>query len=1020
MRSLSHQLKKFIQLSYAQAGVLLGGLLACTVASAQPKYQFDHWTTDDGLPQNAVNAILQTRDGYLWLATYDGLVRFDGRQFTVFDKSNTRGIGGNRFAMLFEDRHGALWAVTDKNWLVKYQAGVFTTFTPNDGWPSWPVAQIEEDEAGNFQVVSRAGIAKWKDGRFTTYAIKDLLPALADANWIHGNKLAWLSADGLYWYAHGRLNTCSTQSGLPSHKVISVFEDQHGAIWINTRDAGIVRVKDGRLTVYPVKEGLSKNKGFTSDGFTVRVFPAQGDRKGNIWLTGFGKWLGRLKDGCFTCHTSFPDFLVSSITSFYEDREGNFWIGTIHGLYRAREAAIAVYTQQDGLSSDNVYSIYEDRAGGLWLGTWSGGVTKYKDGCSISTYYRAKDGLASEDITALYEDRDGYMWIGATLGLHRLNRQVFTGCLRSKSGGLNTYTDPDHFLQDGVWAIHQDRAGRFWFGASESLLKYEGGHYTRYTTADGLAGNAVKAILEDRVGHLWFGTWDGLSRYADGRFTSYTEQDGLASGHIRTLYEDAEGILWIGTYDGGLTRFKDGRFTRYTVKDGLFNNGVFQILEDGRGYFWMSSNRGIYRVKRQELNDFAEGKIRSITSVAYGKSDGLLTLECNGGRQPAGWKTRDGRLWFPTAHGAAVIDPSRVEFNQQPPPVIIEAFRLGNEALDFRDGVLIPPNKDSFEIRYTAPSFIKPEYIKFKYKLEGLDEAWIDAGDRRTANYNRIPDGRYRFVVIAANSDGVWNMQGASIAIVVIPPVWRRWWFIALASLAAAFIVFLSYERRVWRLRREHALQAAFSQRLMQSQEAERKRIADELHGSLAQDLLVLKNDALLGLKLAAAGSPEQQKFEEISAKTSQAYEGVREIAHDLRPYHLDTLGLRDALEYMLEKVGGSCAIRFTAELDALDGLFSKEAEMNLYRIAEEAINNIIRHSGASETKLTLKRDGHLVQLTIADNGQGFSAETGAPVRGFGLTGIAERARMLGGEEVIHSAPGQGTTITITVLLKDG
>jgi signal transduction histidine kinase/ligand-binding sensor domain-containing protein len=1007
MRPKLQQLRWSRMFSQALAVSLWVMSFASAAFSAQPSYhsdhwQFDHWTTDDGLPQNAVNAILQTRDGYLWLATFDGLVRFDGVRFTVFNKSNTKGIGGNRFDTLYEDRHGALWATTEDSWLVKYQAGAFATYTPKEGLPAWNIRQIEEDAAGNFQIVAREGIAKWKDGRFAVFALNELLPASIGAQWIAGNKLAWLAGDKFYFYTHGRLHTYSMQAGLPSLKLASAVEDQHGTIWLRAFDAGLIRVKDGHFAPYPV----------TPPPLTLHE-----NRSGTIWLAWDG-WLGQWNNGSLKRQRMPYGFLVSSDMSFYEDREGNFWLGAANGLYRIREPAISVLTRQDGLASDNIYSIYEDRAGQLWFGAWGAGVTKLDAGCAA--HYRARGAFGDDFVTALYQDRAGALWIGSMSKLYRLDPTALSDCQPHALDKRNAQPGPEGFFDNGVWAIHQDRAGRFWFGTSKGLIKYEGGGYTRYTTADGLAGDNVKAIVEDRAGRLWFGTWGGLSRYADGRFTSYTEQDGLASDHIRALYEDADGILWIGTYDGGLTRWKEGRFTRYTLADGLFNNGVFQILEDGRGYFWMSSNRGIYRVKRQELNDFAEGKIRSITSVAYGKADGLLTLECNGGRQPAGWKARDGRLWFPTAQGAAVIDPARVTFNQQPPPVIIEEFRLGNDAMDFRNGVRVSHSQDSFEISYTAPSFIKPEHVRFKYKLEGLDEAWIDAGQRRAANYNRLPPGSYRFVVSAANSDGVWNTTGASVAIEVIPPVWRRWWFLTLAVLALAALVWKSYERRVTRLRREHAQQAAFSQRLLQSQEAERKRIAEELHGSLAQDLLILKNDALLGLKLAAAGSPAQHKFEEISAKTSQAYEGVREIAHNLRPSHLDTLGLRDALEFMLEKVGASSAIRFTAELDALDGLFTKEAEMNLYRIAEEALNNVIKHSGASAAKLSLKRDGRRVQLTIADNGRGFQAEAGATARGFGLTGIAERARMLGGEEVIHSAPGQGTTITINLWLKDG
>jgi signal transduction histidine kinase len=511
---------------------------------------------------------------------------------------------------------------------------------------------------------------------------------------------------------------------------------------------------------------------------------------------------------------------------------------------------------------------------------------------------------------------------------------------------------------------------------------------------------------------------------------------------VRAIYEDSDGVLWIGTYDGGLYRFKDERLTRYTTREGLHDSGVFGILEDDAGNLWMSCNRGIYRVGRRELNDLAEGKTRSITSVVYGTKDGLATLECNGGRQPSGLKTKDGRLWFPTMGGAAVIDPKAVQTNAQPPPVIIEEFRSGNEAIDFSGSVEIPPNKDSFEIRYTAPSFIKPEYIKFKYKLEGLGNDWVDAGTRRVVNYSYVPPGEYIFTVLAANSDGVWNQTGKSIRIKVSPHWWeRRWVQVLMISSAVLFLVssiVFWYKRRISQLEKEKAMQEAlaeqlekekamqedFSRQLIESQESERKRIASELHDSLGQNLLVVKNSALLGLNIAGDGSPAKKQFDEISTMTSQALEEVREITHNLRPYHLDHLGLREALEFMLEKIAGSSPIRFSAEVDPIDGILSKEAEMNLYRIVQESISNIVKHSGATEAKVMVKQDGRQVRLVIEDNGRGFVSDPGAGPglrsRGFGLTSIAERARMLGGKEVIHSVPGEGTTISVTVLLGDG
>jgi ligand-binding sensor domain-containing protein/signal transduction histidine kinase len=990
MRFVPHQLKRRNQFSRGFAGVLLIGLFGCAVATGQTKYQFDHWTTDEGLPQNAVNAIVQTRDGYLWLATFDGLVRFDGSQFTVFNKSNTRGIGSNRLAWLYEDRHGTLWSVTDEDWLVKYQAGVFTTYTPKEGLPSWAIQQIEEDEAGNFQIVLREGVAKWKDGRFITYTLEELLPASAGAKWVGGNRLAWLAAGNLYWYAHGRLNTYSTASGLPTLNIISVFEDQHRTVWINTWDAGLVRVEDGRFTAYAVN----------APPRDVAV-PAQEDRKGNIWLVWGNEWLGKLKDARLTRYPASYGFLVFANTSFYEDREGNFWIGAANGLYRAREAAITVLTHQNGLSSDNVYSIYEDRAGNLWFGTWGSGVTKYEDG--RFTHYRIKDGLTSEVITTLYEDRDGYMWIGTTFGLHRF-----------KDGRLSKYPDPDGLFGDGAWAIHQDRSGRFWFGTSKGLIKYEGGRYTRYTTADGLAGDDVKAILEDRTGRLWFGTWGGLSTYDDGRFTSYTEQYGLASDHIRTLHEDAEGILWVGTYDGGLSRFKDGRFTRYTTKEGLFNNGVFQILEDEHGYFWMSSNKGIYRVKRQELNDFADGKLRSITSIAYGKNDGLLNVECNGGRQPAGWKTRDGRLWFPTARGAAVIDPREINENTTPPPVVIEEVRIAGEPVALSESVNVPPDKRSFDIEYVGLSFIKPEQVKYNYKLEGLDNDWVDAGTRRVAYYNHVPHGEFTFTVIAANSDGVWNQTGQSIRIKVFPYWWEIRWVQVLMLLGAMMV---SSSAAVLLYKYKNVLLGR-----------ERNRIAGDLHDEPKQHLFAIRSNAWriqselnsIRKDFKSAGTEKidlaAALAQEIFLYAKEASAEMSSIIEDLRLQPTKEFKLTAAIEDLIAAKSKQLpSINFARAIDSIDGMFDDKVEFNIYRILRESINNIVRHSHATNASVTIKRDEHTIVIIIEDNGTGFAVEELQSVSdtGIGLRLIQERAQIIGGAVVINSVPGRGTKITV-------
>jgi signal transduction histidine kinase/ligand-binding sensor domain-containing protein len=999
MRAGSEQRRR---LSRACAGVLL----ACVVAAAQSSYQFDRWTPDDGLPQGAVNALLQTRDGYLWLATFDGLARFDGAQFTIFNKGRTPGILSNRFDVLFEDRHGALWAATDDFRVVKYQNGAFATYTQQDGLPPGFIHQIEEDAAGNLQVVGREGIAKWQDGRFEASPRPKW--TAAGAFKIDGNRLTWIAGGVFNWYSRGRLHSYSLQTGLPSLNITAMFEDQHQVVWLNTRDAGLVRVKDGQFTAYPVQYPAGGN-----------VVAAQEDRRGNLWLAWDGG-LGQLKDGKLVNY--LRDFQTGN-TSFYEDREGNFWIGTINGLFRARESAVNVLTRRDGLASENVYSVLEDRAGGLWFGAWGDGVTNLKDGCA--TQYRVKE-RGGTFVSSLHQDRDGHLWIGTTRRLYRLNAPVARDCKLHYLDGRNIYPELHLPENDGFWAIHQDRAGRFWFATSRGLIKSEGGQLTRYTTADGLAGDDVKAILEARDGALWFGTWGGLSRFDGVRFTSYTEADGLAGEHLRALYEDADGVLWIGSYDGGLTRFKDGRFTRYTVKDGLFNNGVFQILEDARGYFWMSSNKGISRVSKQELHDFAEGRIRSVTATAYGKTDGMLNAECNGGRQPAGWKTRDGRLWFPTAGGAAVIDPSRIEINQQPPPVVIEELRLNNEAAPFSETLVIPPEKNnSLEIRYQALSFIRPAQQRFRYRLAGVDADWVEAGPRRAAYYHQLPPGEYVFTVIAANSDGVWNAQGVSLRVVVRPWPWQTWWFRALIVIGVAGLVMLLFQRHIARLRHEQALQQEFSRKLIASLDRERKRIADDLHDEPKQYLFAIRTYARLALdelsslretasEIAATAA---ERAREIDLLAERAGVEMSSIIEDLRPYQLKELRLTAALEDWLARSNDLSSVNFTHRIDSLDGIFADEAEVNIYRLVQEGVNNIIKHSQATAATVNITCNAGVVIILIEDNGQGFAAEDlrRKPDGGLGLKLIAERAKMLGGTAVIKSEPGHGTKITLTV-----
>jgi serine/threonine protein kinase len=520
------------------------------------------------------------------------------------------------------------------------------------------------------------------------------------------------------------------------------------------------------------------------------------DRRGNLWFATSNKGLALFKDDKFTFLTTADGLLDNTIWAIYEDPESNLWIGTSGGLNRLRDYIINTYSKSDGLSNDNVYPIYRDSKGDIWIGS-TPGLTKYSNGI-FTRHDEIISDLIGRNVKSLFEDREGNLWLGFEAGIVRVK------------DGRAVYKNRDGpFFDTGVRAIYQDRAGVIWFGTEKGLVKFKDGVFSSYKMENGLAGNFVSVIYEDRSGTLWIGTQFGLSAMRDGEFHNYAEKEGLSGYLVRAIYEDTDGVLWIGTYDGGLNRLKDDRITSYTTKEGLFDNGISQILEDDRGYLWMSCNLGIYRVKKRELNDLDEGKTKTITCVAYGKRDGMLNIECNGGGQPAGIKARDGRLWFPTVKGVVIFDPEAVLKSKEPPPVVIEEILVDNETAPSGGLLTIQSGKENFEIQYTGLSFIMSDQCKFKYKLVGLDSDWIDAGTRRTAYYSHVPPGDYNFIVIGANRDGVWNLDGARVAVSVLPPLWRTWWAYLLYMAGLAGVGYSSYRYRLNAVEKRYHIERA-------------------------------------------------------------------------------------------------------------------------------------------------------------------------------------------------------------------
>jgi signal transduction histidine kinase len=490
-------------------------------------------------------------------------------------------------------------------------------------------------------------------------------------------------------------------------------------------------------------------------------------------------------------------------------------------------------------------------------------------------------------------------------------------------------------------------------------------------------------------------------------FSTFTTKDGLSNDAVISLYEDSDGTLWIGTNGGGLNRMKDGKLTSYTTSNGLLDDVVYRILDDGRNNLWLSCRKGIFHLGKKDLDDFANGRIASIAPVAYGTADGMMTRECSGGGDPAGWKARDGKLWFPTIKGVAMIDPGRIKINSQPPPVVIEQIRIDDQSIAPSDRLELPPGTTRFDFYYTAPSFVAPEKVRFKYKLEGFDKDWIDSGTRRIAYYTNLRPGAYTFRVIASNNDGIWNQTGATFGLYLKPYFYQTYWFYAACLLGLALLAWLLYHQRV------RGMRAQFGAVL-----AERTRIAREIHDNLAQEMSGIS----VQLEVVARTMPPGTATTHLDRARQQVRHGIAEARRyvwDLRSPALENHDLPTALSETARRLTNETAIQAQVEVNGAFRPLPRLVEDNLLRIGQEAVNNAVKHAEAQRIFINLVFDARRVQLSVRDDGRGFDHQLSENGRHghFGLIGMRERAAQIGGTLSIHSIEGSGTEVVADVPL---
>jgi len=921
-------------------------------------------------------------------------MRFDGVRCTVFDSRNTPELRVNSVLALYEDKHGNLWIGTGGGGLACRQPnGRFAVYGRSEGLANEQVLKIAEDAKGRLWVgTDGGGLFEFKDGRFSEFEANANLPSqfvralvpLSDGGfWVGSNSK-------LCRVRNGRVETDVADSGPQPVDSVALLGDPAGFLWVGAAN-GLFKLEQGRFIRAAPETSLQR--------IQTLCFGANQQ----LWIGTINGMVGLDGTNLFRLTTD-QGLSGNLIASVFCDREGSIWIGNdVPGVDQIRFTRFAFLSTRQGLSHPIATSICEDREGAVWIGSHQG-VNRYANG--EVTHWTSRDGLSANLVFCVCEDAKGSTWIGTDRGLNHL-----------VNGQFRVFRVRDGLPSNVIWCLYCDRSGTVWAGTRRGLVRIrDEGFETFNHDNSGLSHDDVRVICEDSAGRFWVGTSYGLNRMENGRFVSYVNSGPERPLNVvLALHPDPAGDLWIGTMEQGLFRYRNGSFARLTRDNGLFDNLIYQILEDAGGDLWMSCNRGVFRVSKTELNAVADGRAARIQCTVFGKPDGLLSTECNGTIQPAGWKTSDGRLWFPTTKGVGVVDPQRLPHNGFAPPVVIEEVALDGKIAERSDALEIGPGTVSIEIRYSGLSFVAPELVRFKYRLEGLDGDWLPPTSERVARYTHLPAGRYRFRVIASNNDGVWNETGAALDFNVIPPWWRTTWFTMLAVVAfAGFVAGAArlatarrYRLRMAELERQHAL------------ERERSRIARDMHDGLGSDLVKI---SMLG-EMAGdqTDDPEslRPRLQKITQTARDAVRNMDEIVWAVNPKNDTVENLANYLcQFAREHFEmSSTRLHLDVPPNLPDAPLTAEVRHNLFLVVKEALNNAVKHAHAADVWLRVNADGNQLSIEVEDNGGGM-VENPTGRKGHGMDNLQNRTAQIGGRLDILSGQGHGTRLTIRLHLE--
>ncbi len=988
-----------LRLTVAGVSTLACGFVLCCISSGYceagkrpgpASYYVQPWQVEDGLPDSSVSHVLQDRDGYIWLATIAGLVRFDGVEFKSFTSPLVAGVAARNIRSLVQEDDSTLLMLPAIGGVVRFHNGVFSLHPMSADVAGKPLETLFVEPGGAIWAgLSDASVLRWQNGHAVQFGRAEGLNRTGSRVSFAADQqgVVWVaSGDFLGCYHDGKLERFAQKTGTPEF----VASSRSGGIWIWSGDE-LQKMDHGQIST------LSTNVPWSSLGGVVRdMFE---DSQGNLWIGTSAHGLYRFANGEFTRVATSHN----GISSIIEDREGSLWVGmTGGGLNRLCEKVFTIYNTRSGLLEDVTDALCVDDRGDVWFANRSGGVARLGNG--RIHLVRLQGGKIKLAANAVCADDAGYIWVGTGSGIARFQRDTPEQV---------TYMGSNI---SGVHVLFKSRNGDVWVGAEPQTFGYfHEGEFHAFSPEAGFTGRSVRAIAEDSSGTIWVGTEGGqLFRLANGKFTKFGPEDGLPEVPIRALYADHNEVVWIGTLGGGLVVRRNDRFTRITPADGLTDDLVAGILEDDAGRLWFGSRRGLFHAAKRDLLAFADGAARHVNFVTFGRSEGLSGVYCLGTCQPMAWKADGGRLWFATQQGVLALESAALKSNLQPPPVFIDEFVVNDQPFSMADPIKVPPIRKKLEFRFSVLSYSAPEKVRIRHQLENVDSDWIETS-QRVASYGGLLPGDYRLRVTACNGDGIWNDTGATLAFTVLPAWWQSWWFRGAAGLVFTGTVVSSV--RVWSHRRlKLRLERLEHQRAL---EKERARIARDLHDDLGASL------TQIGLQ-ADLTRGQDVPPEELKRQAAQLATQVRTLAHELDAIVWSVNPKNDSLDKLVTYL-----CQFSQEFFRLTPIrcrldvgedipacpLTPEVRHDLFLVTKEAMNNVVKHSTATEVWLRLAVRNGVFHMLLEDNGCGFSlAELEHSDRN-GLRNMRARVEEFGGTFELRSQPGQGTTLGVSIPL---